>query len=511
MTKYIKWDITSKCNLHCIHCSVGKNYSNNNVKDIPVEQKLEIIDKLAEGGVEGISLLGGEPLTMGNDFFSVIDRAISKGLKISVVTNGLLMSGDTMEKVARSGIDNLTISLDGGSKETHEYIRGKNTFEKLLFNIQNLTGYVKENKIPMEININTVINRLNYPEINKMIDLCIRLGVDRWTLLTLGKTGFAEDNFDSISLTPKEEINAAKIVIERYSSGNIGALEISPQFYPLVFDYVEKIYNLKMPKTPVCCTAAISLGYLTPDGNMYACDRIYHGKYVGRAIDGAMIHSMNLNDHAFYDIWNSDYYKKMFPFIYNENSYKNHTPCNHCIYLKNGYCKPCPLYSLDSGADIKICKIIEKELGDISGSDIETSPTLSSADIEPSLQIKEQENKQISDSIMENIPLKREGVRFLEREDILVLLNPYNEEFYNLDLFGKTVWDMIDGRNTALEIASEIENIAVDVQNILTPEGDTQELKLKVYNNVMLFFDEIYKAGFITWPVQDKPLDITNS
>ena len=89
--KSIKWDVTTKCNLHCAHCSVGKEYFVEGVCEMPLASKIQVIDKLADGGVGAISLLGGEPLTMGDDLLAIIQHAVSKGVKMSLVTNGLLL------------------------------------------------------------------------------------------------------------------------------------------------------------------------------------------------------------------------------------------------------------------------------------------------------------------------------------------------------------------------------------------------------------------------------------
>lgn len=505
MGKYVKWDITGKCNLRCAHCSVGKSYFYGKINEIQVEQKLQIIDRLAEGEVEGLSLLGGEPLTMGDDFFSVIDHAISKGLKISLVTNGLLLNGQIMKKVVDSGINHITISMDGASKETHEFVRGKNTFEKLINNIRSLTEYISDMDTPLEVNINTVLNRLNYPEINNIIDLCIQLGVNRWTLLSLGGIGFAEDNMQHLAITPEEELDAAGTVIRRYSSGNLNGLNMSPQFYPLVFDYIEHRYGLKMPKSRICCTASISLGFIGPDGNMYPCDRVASENYIGFDIYGATIQQMNLLEHSFYEIWNSNGYVNMFNLILDENTYKDYTPCNRCAYLKNGTCNPCPLYSLNSKVNIKVCEIIERELGKISEFDAQELLTNSPAiPIAPNSNEERRINGVSSDTtIAERIPVKTAGIRSHEKGEFLILLDPHKVEFITLNLIGNVIWDLIDGKRTVQEIADEVVEVAYEVKDIIYSQNHNQGLKDELDRRILSFFSSLYDLGFIYWISKD--------
>jgi MoaA/NifB/PqqE/SkfB family radical SAM enzyme len=464
---------------------------------------LAIVDKLVEGGVNGISLLGGEPLAIGDEIFLVIDYAISKGIKISLVTNGTLLKNVVMEKIATSGIDQITISIDGPTKEIHESLRGKNTFEKVVDNVKRLTKYIKKNNIPIQTNINTVLNRVNYPKISKMIDLCVELEVKQWTLLSLGDIGFAEDNLNYLAITPEEEINAAKMVAQRYSLGNLNGLVVSPQFYPLIFDYIKKKYNLVMPKSRICCSASLSLGFISPDGIMYACDRVSSECYVGHQIDGATIQPMSLIDNSFYEIWNSGYYMNMFKLIWNEDTYKNYTPCNHCKYLKNRQCNPCPLYSLDSRADIKTCRIAEKALGDISGTEISFQEDLVA--ISSLVKGEPKKDQQLSKTAY-STPIKVEGLRSFDKGDFLILFNPYKAESICLNLIGKAIWDMIDGRNSVQEISDEIVNISYEIMGKVSLKEPKTEIENKLNRNVLSFFRELYNSGLISWISKNQSL-----
>jgi len=505
-SKYIKWDITNRCNLRCTHCSVGNRYFTGEIQEIPVEQKLEIVDKLVDGGVEGISLLGGEPLVMGEDFFSVVKHAVSKGLKISLVTNGLLLNGRVMERVVDAGIDRIVISLEGATKETHEFVRGKNTHERLVYNIANLTAHVKKRDVPIHVNVNTVLNRLNYSEIDQLIDLCLRLGVNEWTLLSLVGVGFAEDNISSLAITPKQEIEAAKTIARRYSSGkNMDELTISPQVYPLICDYIEEKYDLRMPKPRICCNASISLGFIGPDGNLYPCDRISAEHYVGYEIGNAVIRPMSLIDYSFYEIWNSDYYLNMFEFILDDDTYTDYIPCNHCKYFKTRYCNPCPLYSLNSKVLIKSCQIAEKTLGDISGSSEGISfanETLASTSWPQNE--GEVRNDDLFRQIVHNIPARKWGVRCVEKGEFLFLLNPYTVEYVGLNLIGKAVWESIDGKNTVEEIARQINEVAIEIKDRILARAAECELQTQLNRKMAFFFEMLHGMGFITWSSEDR-------
>jgi radical SAM protein with 4Fe4S-binding SPASM domain len=481
---------------------VGKNYFNNELKEISCEQKLEIIDKLVEGGVEYLSLLGGEPLMMKEDLFSVVEHAVSKGLKISLVSNGLLLRDRIMERVIDSGINRLVISVEGASSETHDFVRGKNTFERVVNNIKNVTNYIEKKGSPLHVNINTVLNRLNYPEIEEMIDLCRQMQVNEWTLLSMGGVGFAEDNLEKLEITPEQEIEAARRVTQKYASdSNLNGLSISPLFcYPLIHDYIQEAYGFKMPKSRICCNAAITLGFIAPDGNLYPCDRVCMENYTGFKIGDAEIRPMSLIDHSFYEIWNSDYYLNMFDLIVNENTYKYYTPCNHCKYLTNRFCNPCPLYSLDSRVAIRTCHIVEKKLGDISVSDSEfplVNESLSSQSLTNI--IEESEIDDYFTQITEKIPQKISGLRSSERGNLLIILNPYKVEYACLNLIGKVLWDFIDGKTPVQKISSKINKIADEIKMKVFKGISKHELNPLLNKKIAPFFKMLSNMGLITW------------
>ena len=139
--KYIKWDFTGKCNLRCRHCSVGKQYFSGQVKEISLEEKLSVVENIAAGGIKGISFLGGEPLVLDEDFFAVARQAALRGIDTTLVTNGMLLGERTWGRLLDSGIDQVVVSLDGASEQTHGFVRGNNTFATVTGNLRGFAEY----------------------------------------------------------------------------------------------------------------------------------------------------------------------------------------------------------------------------------------------------------------------------------------------------------------------------------------------------------------------------------
>lgn len=496
--KFVKWDITNRCNLRCAHCSVGKLYFSGKVPELRLEERLRVVDRLADSGVDGISILGGEPLVLRNQLLAVVGRAIDRGLQVSLVSNGTLLFGSAMRSLLDLGLHHVVVSLEGASAASHEAVRGEGTFDRVVENVRQMVNYVRGEDLATRVCINTVLNKNNLREIHDVPELCLRLGVDEWTLLSLVGQGFAGDHLDGLEITPEEEIEGARKVAEwcTYAEGR-DRLTVSPQVYPLVADYVEKVYGLKLPRPRVCCNASISLGFISPDGNLYPCDRILTAGYSGVKIGDAVLEPKSLLDHTFYDVWNSAPYVNMFDFILREDTYASYVPCNHCKYLRNRQCNPCPLYSLDARVVVHSCILAERELGDISGGFDAQAAGFDTLELEAGSNGNETDAEELYRRLRRGVPRKTPGIRTSVKGEGLVLLSPFTMKFVVLDLIGRVVWEAIDGRATVSDITGEIGEVAEAVRARLAGRGGG-EVRPLMERSLGAFFDQLDHLDFIS-------------
>src|SRR6056297_4049464 len=65
----VVWNITSKCNLKCVHC-YNDSGLNTDCNEVSTEKAKEILTDLAEFGVPSVLFSGGEPL-MREDLFEL--------------------------------------------------------------------------------------------------------------------------------------------------------------------------------------------------------------------------------------------------------------------------------------------------------------------------------------------------------------------------------------------------------------------------------------------------------
>lgn len=168
--KELDFHITNRCNMNCIHClyDSGKRI----IEEMELEQIENVISDFAElsEGKGSINLFGGE-IFVRKDVFQILDFVKSKGLKLGIITNGNFGT-NIFNKIVEYKPDRLTIDLDGASSDTHDWLRNKpGSFIKSVHTIKQFI----DKKIP--VSITTVLNKKNYKEIEKMLDLCKELNI----------------------------------------------------------------------------------------------------------------------------------------------------------------------------------------------------------------------------------------------------------------------------------------------------------------------------------------------
>ena len=115
----VTWNVTSGCNFSCRHCYVPDPSS----KDLTTNEAKTFLKQIADFGVEELYMSGGEPL-MRKDIFEVAKLAVDFGLHTDVITNGWFVNDEIAKKFKESGVDHVSVSVDG-LEDTHDYIRNK--------------------------------------------------------------------------------------------------------------------------------------------------------------------------------------------------------------------------------------------------------------------------------------------------------------------------------------------------------------------------------------------------
>lgn len=126
---------TDNCNATCPQCSMRKTEGYKRSK-LPKEEIHKIIDSAARQNIQAISFTGGEPFIYEVELIELIQYASEKGIPlIRTGTNGYMFKDwespyfeykmhKFAEKLSKTNLRNLWISIDSAESDTHEQMRG---------------------------------------------------------------------------------------------------------------------------------------------------------------------------------------------------------------------------------------------------------------------------------------------------------------------------------------------------------------------------------------------------
>lgn len=161
----INYHITGRCNYNCKHCFAKYR----NTQECSFEDAKKIVDNIGNyfkaNNIQGrINLAGGEPLLV--DYIDdLIDYIHKLGIKVSIVTNGSLLTIERIKKYANANtVETIALSIDSLSPSSNLTI-GRATSNNATLNEENikiLAAVIKNCKIKLKIN--TVVTKYNIDE-----------------------------------------------------------------------------------------------------------------------------------------------------------------------------------------------------------------------------------------------------------------------------------------------------------------------------------------------------------
>lgn len=185
----VYWYLTFRCNLACAHCSVQSSPWVDTSDDLDTEGCLRVIDQMAEMNV-GTALVSGGEFLIRPDALTILEALGERGIYTGLETNGLRFDRAFVElaqDLQERNLLGMTISLDGGTAETHETLRGPRSFHRTVRGLRLL----KENGLKFDIQC--VLNATNYKTIPDLYDLAAELSPECeaviWSVLNAAGRG----------------------------------------------------------------------------------------------------------------------------------------------------------------------------------------------------------------------------------------------------------------------------------------------------------------------------------
>lgn len=131
------------CNIECTHCFISsspQNRSHGMLSLADVERRLA---EARELGVREYYFTGGEPF-MNRDMLAILEVTLRQG-PATVLTNGMLLRPETCARLrelfeaSEYSLD-IRVSLDGFDPQSHDAIRGRGVWDKVMDGLRNLAA-----------------------------------------------------------------------------------------------------------------------------------------------------------------------------------------------------------------------------------------------------------------------------------------------------------------------------------------------------------------------------------
>jgi radical SAM protein len=183
--RLIYWELTRACDLACRHCR-AEAMARRDPRELGTEEAKGLLNEILAFGapLPHLVMTGGDPLKR-SDFFDLVRYAVRLGIPVSIAPSVTrLLTRDAIRALKASGIQSLSLSLDGSRADAHDRLRGvEGCFASTLEAIR----HVREAGIPLQVN--SLVTAETLPDLPGIFRLLQTLEVVRWSLFYLIGTG----------------------------------------------------------------------------------------------------------------------------------------------------------------------------------------------------------------------------------------------------------------------------------------------------------------------------------
>jgi GTP 3',8-cyclase len=200
---YVRLSVTDRCDLRCRYCMAERMVFLPRKDVLTFEEIVELSDILIARGVRRIRLTGGEPLVRKGigELVEALGQRVGNGLdELTMTTNGTQLRRFA-EKLRRSGIRRLNVSLDTRDPDRFRYITRRGDLGQVL------AGIDAAAEAGLKVKINMVaLKGLNEDEIGPMLHWCAGQGYDLTLIETMPLGEVEEDRTEHY--LPLSEVKA---------------------------------------------------------------------------------------------------------------------------------------------------------------------------------------------------------------------------------------------------------------------------------------------------------------
>jgi PqqA peptide cyclase len=269
-------ELTHRCPLQCPYCSNPLEMERVN-GELSAEEWGDVFRQAAAAGVLQLHLSGGEP-TVRRDLDQIVAHAVAAGLYTNLITAGVLLTREHMERLAAIGLDHIQLSIQDIVPDNADRISG---YKGGVARKRNVAQWARE--LGLGLTINAPMHRHNLDHLPEIIDFALEVGAQRIEVAHIQYYAWAERN--RAALIPTREKFLESVEIVNAAKARLAGV--------LNFDFVVHDHYATLPKA--CMGGwAQSIVMLTPSGRVLPC-------HAAQTLPGLVFD--NVRDRALADIW----------------------------------------------------------------------------------------------------------------------------------------------------------------------------------------------------------------
>ena len=261
------WEMTTACNLHCIHCHASGG--SRAPDELTTEEAKHLLDQLARvSEFRMMAYTGGEPLVR-PDLFELLAYSQALGFTNTMATNATLIDDDVAERLRSLGLVIAAVSLDGFDAETHDYVRGHpGTFEATLKGIRALR------RAGILLHINITAMEYNMDQLEPLMALVDELGTGillMYQLVPVGRGRGIEKA--ALDLSANERLIRFMAEAQQVTHAIMEPVA-GPQYWPFLLQRsgIRGGPLLRLAETVFHgCSAGRGFVYIKPNGDVWPC------------------------------------------------------------------------------------------------------------------------------------------------------------------------------------------------------------------------------------------------
>jgi radical SAM protein with 4Fe4S-binding SPASM domain len=281
----VVWEITLSCNLKCSHC--GSRAGAPRDAELRTDEALTLIDDMAEMGVRGVGLIGGE-VHLRRDWLEFVAAITRKGMSCSIQTGGRAFTEAKAAAAAAAGLSGAGVSLDGLAPN-HDFVRGvPGSFKQAIDALRNLRQHGIKTTVNTQLWVNSVA------DLRELLHIIAGVGVTTWQLQLMVAMGNAADHPEFL-LQPYQMLDVMPLIAKLYDEAlSLGVKIVLANNIGYFGPFEAKLRSIEeVANHWDGCSAGQNVIGIEADGKIKGCPSLATKDFTGG----------NIRDMSLHDIW----------------------------------------------------------------------------------------------------------------------------------------------------------------------------------------------------------------